>query len=228
MDSYTPLTRRQSLALAVGGPLALAFLLGLLGHFLGIPAQAESAAPAPIPEGRAVPLPRPPALAPMPPAHPLTLEALSTVLAAGACESWPRAFDAPLAAISLRVAKSEGTYRYHHRGDASVLEKQGDAKGAAAAPTLAALSASLRIESRVTGPVAFVLVSAVETAGAKAARLETAAAAGRAAERVRVAAEGLGLRAEVVDRFDPAAALERFTVPATEVPLQIVVLGAVR
>lgn len=222
MDVFQPLTRRQSLVLAIAGPAVLAALLGLLGHFLGIPAQAGAIDPTPLPSGPTVPLPRPQSLAPAPAAQPLTLEALSTILAAGACEDWPRSFRSPSSAVALRVAKNEGVYRYHHRaGDASVLEKAGSA-------TSEGLGAALGLEAFPKGAVAFVLVSAVESAGAKAARLESAAAAGRAAERARMAAEGSGLRAQILDRFDPAAALERFLVPATEVPLQIVVLGATR
>ena len=225
MDSFRPLTPRQSLALAVLGPVVLAAFLGLLGHLLGIPAQAGALDPKPLPPDKKVQLPRPPAsfVPPAPAAHPLTMESLAGILAAGACEDWPRGFASPSAVVALRVVKPEGTYLYHHRAGAeSHLEKTGE--GAAAASAAAALA--LPPESQ--GAAALLLVSAVEAAGAKSARLDGAAAAGRAAERARVAAESAGLRARVESKFDPGAAIERFRVPATEVPLLVVAIGTTR
>ena len=225
MDSFRPLTPRQSLALAVLGPVVLAAILGLLGHLLGIPAQAGAVDPKPLPPDKKVELPRPPAsfVPPAPAAHPLTTESLAGILGAGACEDWPRGFATPSAAVSLRVVKPEGTYLYHHLvGAPSHLEKTGEKE------LMANVAAALALPRESQGAAALLLVSVVEAAGAQSARLDGAAAAGRAAERARVAAESAGLRARVESKFDPAAAIERFRVPATEVPLLVVAIGASR
>ncbi len=224
MKPYRTLSRRQSLALAIGGPAALAALSALGGGLIGIRAPAVALDPSPpVPDGERVPLPRPAspgggAAAP----RPLTLESLSSVLAAGACEDWPRSLAAASPAVTIRYSGKDGTFVYHHGGgggSGAALVRQGKTGGEG-------LAAALGLAQEVSdGAGGFVLVSSIEPADSKGPRIESAAAAGRAAERVRIAAEGLGLRARLTDRFAARASIERFGLGPTEAPLLIVVLA---